>query len=144
MNAIIKFLGLLSLLSLASCVRLECNGLESIKGLKGFTDISQYFPTKLELTESNNQIKVKETMKDVNPNGYIRDGISSITKEGQVRLDFGQSDQENFYLFNAGELNGVLSGKASALRAAFEDGFWWSNGYNTRSLFLIECTAIHA
>jgi hypothetical protein len=140
MKAILIFAAIL--LNFSFCIKLDCEGISNVKGLDGFTEIENYFPTKLNFAEGKNlRSEVKETSKDSqDPNGYTREGRYAETKDGLVRIDFGDGDQEEFYLFNTDQFNEVLLGKSSSVKGTFEDGFWWSNGYNTRSLFAIECT----
>jgi hypothetical protein len=144
MKKFLILIGTFILVNLTFCIKLECQGVSNLKGIEGFTEIENYFPTKLDFTEGKNlRLGITETSKDSqDPQGFTRDGRFLETHDGVVRIDFGDGDQENFYLFNTEEFNKVIHENASSVKGTFEDGFWWSNGYNTRSLFIIECNRI--
>jgi len=63
---------------------------------------------------------------DMSLQGYDR-------KSDDLILDFSQGDQYQFFIFKGIDLAKLANGEIPQVNATFEDGFDWTNGYNTRS-----------
>jgi hypothetical protein len=58
-------------------------------------------------------------------------------------LDFGVAagggDQYSEFTFRNDDIQRFTSGDVKTLRGLYEDGFDWTNGYNTRAQIVVEC-----
>lgn len=132
MNSSIKALVFIVTLSFSFCIQYHCDGVAPIAGYDNFLVINDYFPFTLRF-ESPQKVFL-------NSNNYKNRPSSSIqsNQEG-LRIDFGQSDQYEFFTFPKEVADDLLQGKLQEVRGFYEDGFDWSNGYNTRAKFSILC-----
>lgn len=109
----------------------NCEGVKLIEGLPDFSHIDIYFP--FSLTLYNN-----ERVTYCNNEHESKIGVVN-SENKKLRLDFGDADQEIFTIFNYTFEELLKSGKQS-IEGIFEDGFWWTSGYNRKAKFEMVCT----
>lgn len=136
-------LGLIIALSMLSSIHSQstfykCEAGKDIDGYPGFRDDSSiYFP--FALTLSNDKSVVYTRIEKANHRWDAQCFVSS--DNGILRFDFGQSDQYNFVQFSL-KFEEFLKGDKQTVQGFFEDGFDWSNGYNTRARFEMTCSKL--
>lgn len=59
---------------------------------------------------------------------------------GLVSLDFSDGDQYAFYTFKAADVAALSGKRVNVIQGVFEDGYDWTNGYNTRARMTVSCT----
>jgi hypothetical protein len=137
MNKSIQVLSVLALMSpgvMAQAAvkfpsQLVCEAVgDCIAGYENFCEADFYFPAVLENPADNV--------------GSLYDPANEMSDEElqkKVKLDFSQGDQYSFYFFDAQAMTELAQGTVDKIEGTYEDGFDWTNGYNTRARFRVEC-----
>jgi hypothetical protein len=112
------------------CFEYHCDGVSPLKGFDNFLVIDDYFPMNLKIDGQNLSLSSNNSS---NQQGTV------VMKEDELTLDFSWSDQYSFFVFPKELAQDILSGKLEEIKGTWEDGFDWSNGYNTRAQFSVIC-----
>ncbi|NDD92283.1 hypothetical protein EBZ37_09385 [bacterium] len=103
--------------------KLVCTGTKFLAGEKNFSDPTDYFPRTI-------------TPGKATPNPM---GPWVSAKNGTVTLTYIDGDQYEVYSFSQSDLDEFTAQSTNRIQGTFEDGFEWSNGYNVRARFAIDC-----
>lgn len=120
----------------ASEMTATCEGLEILGGgIDSFKHIENYFPMHLKISDGEKIELFTEEGSSIR--GQL---IAYGTKDDEIRVNFGQGDQDSIFTFKKNDFNEFMSGRISNIFGFYEDGFWWTNGYNVRAKFTTKCT----
>ncbi|WP_141734070.1 hypothetical protein [Oligoflexus tunisiensis] len=111
--------------------RLICDAVgDCIAGLENFCEADFYFPEPVVMEQPAQY------------SGSTYDPTGELSEEElltMVKLDFSEGDQYSFYFFKASAMTQLARGEIDKIQGTYEDGFDWTNGYNTRARFRVEC-----
>ena len=107
-----------------------CEGLNTIEGIPQFLDTNKYFPLNLKQIEYKLVIVYED---------FEKNEVMFEEKEGFVYINYGDGDQDTILSFNKIEYDSFIKYNSKYLEGFYEDGFWWSNGYNVRAKFSMKC-----
>ncbi len=132
---IVTFLTLSSAVSALAASRsmlLECEGLEFVEGHPNFSNIEDYFPIRMKVKRLASEGAVIQ--------GDFAEEGEVFSADGQTKIDFTDGDQVSVFTFDQAEYTALIEGETRTLEGVYEDGFYWSNGYNTRARFTVRCS----
>jgi hypothetical protein len=110
---------------------IRCEAGAFLAGYPNFNRPEDYFPINLKFFEN-------QVIMNIIGASWTRKG-SLQENSGNLKIDFSFSDQGSFFEFQGDQIKQLLEGKTEHINGTYEDGFDWSNGYNTRARFETSC-----
>lgn len=108
-------------------VDVTCEGIRFLKGSRNFNQVDMYFPM---------------TIKKMGAFTAEIDGENAKvdSKNNKIIVSAADGDQVATYVFNKVDYRELMQGKKKSIGGTFEDGFYWTDGYNTRAKFSVRCS----